>query len=389
MLKIRLALELTRNMRLFLDVEAGVTGSGSRTARKPDSKAMTLPASPEVRPTTPEPAQRQRNGEARVPARAAGKPPRRRRSPDANTPMFFVVGHAKSGTSWLMRLLHSHPEILCRGEGKLFGKDHPHTLHGSLAHSKPFQTWLDRNPWTWQDRDPELEDIVRVVVEYLMAEKVKKAGKKVVGDKTPFMSPGVIEEIADILPGSKVIHIVRDGRDVAVSKAHHIWNNAEDKNGPHKLTSTQKAKRDAYLKDPGAFGISGQSIFDAGETAALARDWKTFVGRAIEDGPGLLDGDYYQLCYEDLLTEPVAQVREVLKFLGADSSEEVARACVEAVSFEKKAGRKPGQEDPTSFYRKGVSGDWKGVFTRGDRQAFKEEAGDLLIELGYEVDESW
>src|SRR5215203_6981149 len=39
------------------------------------------------------------------------------------TPVFFVVGQQKSGTTWLMRMLDSHPEILCKGEGRFFGKD--------------------------------------------------------------------------------------------------------------------------------------------------------------------------------------------------------------------------------------------------------------------------
>jgi hypothetical protein len=39
--------------------------------------------------------------------------------------------------------------------------------------------------------------------------------------------------------------------------------------------------------------------------------------------------------------------------------------------------------------RKGVSGDWRGAFTEGDRRIFKEEAGDLLVELGYEKDHDW
>src|SRR5215207_9094047 len=38
-----------------------------------------------------------------------------------STPVFFVLGQQKSGTTWLMRMLDSHPEILCRGEGRFFG----------------------------------------------------------------------------------------------------------------------------------------------------------------------------------------------------------------------------------------------------------------------------
>jgi hypothetical protein len=37
--------------------------------------------------------------------------------------VFFVVGLGKSGTSWLMRTLDGHPEILCRGEGRFFGRE--------------------------------------------------------------------------------------------------------------------------------------------------------------------------------------------------------------------------------------------------------------------------
>src|SRR5918912_1119385 len=39
------------------------------------------------------------------------------------TPVFFIVGQQKSGTTWLMRMLGSHPGILCRGEGRFFGKN--------------------------------------------------------------------------------------------------------------------------------------------------------------------------------------------------------------------------------------------------------------------------
>ena len=58
-------------------------------------------------------------------------------------------------------------------------------------------------------------------------------------------------------------------------------------------------------------------------------------------------------------------------------------------SFEQKSGRKPGQEDQKSFARKGVSGDWRNKFTPEHKARFKEIAGDLLIELGYEKDKNW
>ena len=62
--------------------------------------------------------------------------------------MFFLVGRLKSGTSWLMRLFDSHPEILCRGEGKFFGRGKSNALHGALSRSKELKRWLGHNPWT-------------------------------------------------------------------------------------------------------------------------------------------------------------------------------------------------------------------------------------------------
>jgi len=40
-------------------------------------------------------------------------------------------------------------------------------------------------------------------------------------------------------------------------------------------------------------------------------------------------------------------------------------------------------------FRTGKSGNWKTVFTERQKDLFKEIAGDLLIELGYEKDYNW
>jgi hypothetical protein len=36
-----------------------------------------------------------------------------------------------------------------------------------------------------------------------------------------------------------------------------------------------------------------------------------------------------------------------------------------------------------------VAGDWNNYFTERDKQTYKEEAGELLIRLGYERDLDW
>ncbi len=308
----------------------------------------------------------------------------------SGVPKFFLVGEAKSGTSWLMRLLHSHPEMVCHGEGKLFDKGSRRTLHGVLVHSEPLQTWLTQNPWTWRDDDPKLGDILVACVDYLMAEKLSKDGRaKVVGDKSPFAGTGAVREIGALMPEARVIHMIRDGRDRAVSRMHHLWNRATDQGGVHELTPEELSKRDRYRQDPEAFLRSGEGIFTAARLGETARSWAENVRAARSDGSKLPGERYMEVRYEDLLADPVEKARGVMRFLGVASEEEIATRCVEAVTFERLANRSAGREDPTSFYRKGVSGDWKNVFTAEDGQIFKREAGDLLVELGYEVDHDW
>ncbi len=49
-------------------------------------------------------------------------------------------------------------------------------------------------------------------------------------------------------------------------------------------------------------------------------------------------------------------------------------------------GRKPGEVDEHSHYRKGVPGDWRNYFTDVHMKAFRERYGDLAERLGYPPD---
>jgi hypothetical protein len=71
------------------------------------------------------------------------------------------------------------------------------------------------------------------------------------------------------------------------------------------------------------------------------------------------------------------------------SEEELAKI-IQANAFSAKAGgRKPGEEDLSSHYRKGIAGDWKNHFTQQHIDYFKANYGDLLLKLGYEKSQNW
>ncbi|HEV8044798.1 MAG TPA: sulfotransferase [Rubrobacter sp.] len=328
----------------------------------------------------------------------------------ADVPIFFVVGRQRSGTNWLMRTLNAHPEVLCKGEGRFFGREvrrehlkgmktsehikfkmQPSSLYNAVAENEYLRLWIERSVWT-RDDDPEehLGKLTREAVKYFLTESLSKTKKRMVGDKTPLTSPEVVEEISTVCPEAKVIHIIRDGRDAAISRMHHLWNRATDEGGIHELTPEELDKRDRYRQDPEAFLRSGESIFAEERLREAAEGWANRVGAAYRDGPALLGENYAEVRYEDLLARPNEEFARLFSFLGAASDPQTVASCVEQTSFERRSGgRAPGEEDSRSGVRKGVAGDWKGVFSEGDKEVFKRVAGGLLVDLGYEEGPNW
>jgi hypothetical protein len=239
------------------------------------------------------------------------------------------------------------------------------------------------------DPDEHVRDLVRLATDYFLKEELSKSGKKVVGDKTPLLGPKFVEEIYEIYPEARVIHIIRDGRDQAVSFIHQQGNRAK-RGRTHRLSAEELARSEAYRRSPRELAQRSEGMFAEKTLRKAAQNWAIRVGQAIEDGPALFGDGYTEVRYEDLLERPNEEVQRLLGFLGVDADETLVEHCVSSASFEKLSrGRERGQEDPSSFYRKGVAGDWKYLFDERDRQVYKEEAGELLIRLGYEKNDGW
>jgi hypothetical protein len=110
-----------------------------------------------------------------------------------DAPVFFVVGQGKSGTTWIRNAVNSHPEILCRGEGRFFerGFVQPTSLYGAISTSEHLRTWIERSVWTdGEGVDEQLGNLERLAVNYFLTQRLSKTGKKIVGDKTTFSGRG-------------------------------------------------------------------------------------------------------------------------------------------------------------------------------------------------------
>ncbi|MGI8651135.1 MAG: sulfotransferase [Rubrobacter sp.] len=320
-------------------------------------------------------------------------------APGTYESVFFVAGEMRSGTSWLRRTLSAHPQIACSHEGSFFGLDYDHedipvykgpvsslTRPFTLA-TRDFRTWHDM-PWNqWSgDFDEDMRNIVRRSIDYFLEKEVARTGKAIVGDKSPQHTEN-LDEIHAYYPDARIIHIVRDGRDVAVSAMNHWWRLAQDQpEAAFELDAEELENRDAYRADREGYLAAGRSIFTEERLAQLARRWSLRTQKARRDGTELYGERYLEIRYEDFLSDGGNTLARLLDFLGARSNEQVVGRCLRASSFETASNRSQGEEDPSSFFRKGVAGDWKSVFTSRDRELYESVAGEQLTASGYEVD---
>lgn len=331
---------------------------------------------------------------------AVSESARRKRAvrPDAGyDTVFFISGEMRSGTSWLRRTLAAHPEIACGHEGSFFGRDYDResipvytgavsSLTRAFSTSEELKVWheLPWNQWT-AEYEEDVNNLSRLAVDYFLSKEVARTGKRVIGDKSP-QHTACLDEIHTLYPEARIINVVRDGRDVAVSAMNHWWRLAQDREGGvFELDPEELEKRDAYMKDKEAFLARGESIFTEERLAQLAHRWDYRVGKSHRDGAGLYGEGYLEVRYEDLLREGPEAIIGLLRFLGVSSEPAEAERCVRAASFERVSSRRQGEEDAGSFFRKGIAGDWKNAFTERDRELYESIAGTRLAEMGYET----
>lgn len=170
-----------------------------------------------------------------------------------------------------------------------------------------------------------------------------------------------------------------------------------------------KARRIVLIRDLRDTLISGYfSIRDSHKSNAFVDKWRPVLSRSsMEDGlMYLMDEWLVQSAHiqrgwlangetvtrlEDFMTKPVDTLREVLKARwDVKISKWHAARLMRRQSFERHSGgRKPGQEDRSSHYRKGVHGDWRKYLTPKAVQHFKERFNKILLQSGYESSPDW
>jgi hypothetical protein len=95
---------------------------------------------------------------------------------------FFILGHARSGTTLLMRLARLHPEVHCNYQAHFFTRK---PMLKSLVDSPEAEEWLTRKSNRWNQGRDLSPLVLRAAADFIMERDAAREGKSIVGDKSP------------------------------------------------------------------------------------------------------------------------------------------------------------------------------------------------------------
>ena len=292
---------------------------------------------------------------------------RRKRVRKPRSPAPFIVGMTRSGTTLMRLMLDAHPELTIPPEThfipdliKAFnqGRDTPEEVLKVFTENR-----------RWGDFGISESRLLRALKGVAPLDRpafpvrafydvyAKDQRKPRWGDKTPGYGT-VMRRIHNVLPEARFIHMIRDGRDVALSLE----------------------QRDSELT-----------------TEQVARRWRHRINRTRRVSEHV--PHYIEVRYEDLITEPEATLRRVCDFIeldwdprileyhhnAEDRMSEIERPLhgekdKRALSAESRVEAHALTSEPPQADRVAL---WQGRMSDEDLAIFEEHAGELLADLGY------
>jgi len=261
----------------------------------------------------------------------------------------FVLGHSRSGTSLVCRLLLDHLGVNFGTESQFIVRYHRKLAqYGNLGDDRRLR-WLlhdvgherffartrqnfgfvfDPERAARSIRDRTFSGVLRAIFDQFAASQ----GHVRWGDKTPEYCRH-LPLIHELFPDAQFLHVIRDGRDVAQS-----------------IFQTGFGSKNAY---------------------EAARDWKRTVSDIRTFGAQVAPGSFLEIRYEDLLRNPVGTMDRVADGLGIEN-----RAAVIADVAPRLRG----------FVRADNTRKWKHQLTGREIECFEAFAGDELRTSGYPLE---
>lgn len=282
------------------------------------------------------------------------------------TPAPFIVGVGRSGTTLLRLMLDAHPALAIPGETHFL---HHLAKQGDVSRAQFMEIVTKSETWENFVLDTQsLAAAVDALAPFSLTEAIRAfyrlyasgKGKPRWGDKTGFYLRSM-EAIQRLLPEAHFIHVIRDGRDNALSRQGLWFGPGDDFEALARLwvDGIQAARAQA-----GALMHYREVRFEA-----LVAHPQDTLGRICADlhlafDPAMLD-------YHETASERLAEYKR--SFGPAD------RTPSDLATFMSIHERVQAPLDETRVGR------WRSEMKPEDRARYEAIAGPLLRELGYET----
>jgi len=258
----------------------------------------------------------------------------------SNTPI-IIGGCPRSGTTLLRAMLDSHPNIYSGVEIAI-------TMQAAEA---TIDTWeaIGKRLQLYEIEDGDVARAYGKAIEHILERARQKSGKPRIADKMP-QSIQHFNTLSWMLPESKFVHLIRDGRDVACSIVNHTVE-FKDKNGNPMWFTKDEVEAVKYWK------------------------WITNRGLLMRNHP---NGDrYYEIFYEDLVKYPETEMRKLLDFLNEPWDNRVLKHFEDKHELEETTKQSGGEPNTNSIGR------WKMQLTEEQQKRIQELIGSMLNYLNY------
>lgn len=264
----------------------------------------------------------------------------------------IVGGASRSGTTLMRVLLDSHPDICCGPEIKVLRQ--VAALWRQIGSGPLLEALAD------YDLSPaDVNERFAAFAHSFVRPLQERSGSRRWAEKTPTNLQDM-DFFLSVFPRSCFIHVIRDGRDVCCSLTRVDW------------------------LDP----ASGEKVWYTRDVRSAALYWKACLGEArafIGQNPRL-QPRYAEVRYEALVTHSEKILRQLMAFCGEPFHDQM----LHHEDLEHRWGQ---LEESSEQLRRPVHGTsigrWQRDLSEDDRATFKDAAGDLLVQLGYAVDDEW
>jgi sulfotransferase family protein len=265
----------------------------------------------------------------------------------------IIVGVGRSGTTLLRAMLDSHPQLSIPEESEFLvslGKGRRNYEHGGAFDGELFMRNLFAHfgfrRWGLSEDAVRQAFVTKPPNDFADAvDRVYGAfatwkGKTRYGDKTPHYVIN-LDLLADLLPDARFVHVIRDGRNAALS----------------------------YL----------ESDFGPDSVVEAAYFWRRRIQKGRRSGDRLGPRRYREVRYEHLVDDPAAVLQELCGFIDLEFDPSMLRYYDRAQDI---VGQDQDHRNvhlpPTKGLRK-----WEEQMSPGDVELFEAIAGTELLQLGY------